>query len=264
MKFKYFLAVAAVTAVCSSVQAQKSVESTVEVDFVSHYLWRGIDKGGITVIPSGMVSWQGASLKLSGTTGLEKDDPKEINITLGYKLGPVNIGVTDYWTTGLDYEGRDLYFDWDPVTGAHRLEGNLGIKLPWFSLQGYTFFWGNDYQYQSLSYTKLRKEPKRAYSTYIELNIPFYMGGIDWDLTAGMTPFEGAYNIEEVANLNGISLVEKKHFYSGTTSCILASLRATKRLEFGDMKVPVFAELNTNPYMRKAYFVVGLQVQPFK
>ena len=264
MKLKAYLVVAAMLAMGTVAQAQKDVESSVEVDFVSHYMWRGIDKGGISAIASGKVSWQGASFKFEGTTGLDKDDPKEINLSLGYQLGPVNIGVTDYWTTGLDYEGHDLYFYWDPVLGAHRYEGNLGVKLPWFSLQAYTMFWGNDYQYKSLQYTKLRKDPKRAYSTYIELNVPFYMGGIDWDITAGMTPFEGAYYINEVANINGISMVEKKHFYSGEVSCVLASVRATKRLEFGDMKVPVFAELNTNPYLKKAHFIVGLQVQPFK
>ena len=264
MMRKSLIAVAvALLTVPAAVCAQEKVESTVGLDLVSHYMWRGIDKGGVTVIPTGKVSWKGASIQLQGTTGFDNEDPKEINLSLGYKLGPVNIGVTDYWTSGLDYEGRNIYFDWDAAKGAHRFEGNIGFTLPYFSLQAYTMFWGNDFQYKSLNDTQNRTNGKRAYSTYIELRVPFYMGGIDWDLSAGMTPFEGAYSIAPFTNINGYQIVQKEHYYAGEVSCIMASLRATKRLELGDMKVPIFAELHTNPYLKRANFVVGVSVQPF-
>ena len=163
------------------------IEGSVGLDMVSHYMWRGTDKGNVTILPFGQISWKGAFLKLHGATGLDKEDAKEINISLGYKYKfsdyfGVNIGATDYWTSGKDYEGRNLYFEWDPVKNGHQLEANLGFDFGLFSIQGYTMVWGNDFKYQHLDDVENRTNGKRAWSTFIELNIPFYMGGIDWDM----------------------------------------------------------------------------------
>lgn len=245
-------------------KAQENIESTVGLDLVSHYMWRGTDKGGITIIPAAKVEWMGASLQLQGTTGIDKDDPREINLSLGYKYKFLNAGLTDYWTSGKDYEGHNLYFEWDPVKNGHQLEANIGVDLGYFSLQAYTMIWGNDFQYKTLLDVQNRTNGKRAYSTFIEVRVPFYLGGIDWDVCAGMTPFEGAYVVTPITEINSITLVKKDEFYSDKASCIMASVRATKRLEFGDVKVPIFAELHTNPYMKTANFLVGVSVQPFK
>lgn len=215
-------------------------------------------------MPEAKVGWQGLSLKLQGVTGFDNDDAKEINVTLGYKLGPVNIGVTDYWTSGKDLEGRDLYFEFDAAKNGHQLEGNIGVELPWFSLQAYTMFWGNDFQYDTMEKQQQRTGGKRAYSTYIELRVPFYFGGLDWDVMAGVSPFEGAYTVTPIADFNGYSIVKKESFYADKAACVKGAVRATKRLEFGDVKVPIFAELHANPYMKRANFLVGVSVQPFK
>ena len=247
---------------------QNKVEGTVGLDLVSHYMWRGTDKGNITILPYAQVSWQGAFLKLHGATGISHDDPKEINISLGYKYKfndflTMNAGVTDYWTSGKDFEGRNLYFEWDPVKNGHQLEANLGFDFGYFQLQGYTMVWGNDFKYETLDDVENRTNGKRAWSTFIELRVPFYLGGIDWDVCAGMTPFESAYIVTPLTSIGTISLVHKEPFYSDKTSFIMASLRATKRLEIGDVKVPIFAELHTNPYMKRANFLIGVSVQPF-
>ncbi len=263
-KTALLLATAAVLLVSATkTQAQDKVESTVGLDLVSRYMWRGTEKGGITIIPAAKVSWKGASLKLQGTTGLDSDDPREINLSLGYKYKFLNVGVTDYWTSGKDMEGHNLYFEWDPVKNGHQLEANLGVDFGYFSLQAYTMVWGNDFQYNTLLDVKNRTNGKRAYSTFIELRVPFYMGGIDWDVCAGMTPFEGAYVVKPFTEISTITLVKRDEFYADKAACIMASIRATKRLEFGDMKVPIFAEMHTNPYMKRASFLVGVSVQPF-
>ena len=244
--------------------AQENVEGSVSVDFVSRYMWRGLDMGGITLKPGAKVAWQDASFEIKGITGLDNDEAREINLTLGYQLGPVNIGVIDHWCTGMHQDGHETYFDWDPVKSGHRLEANLGLTLPFCSLQAYTMFYGNDFKYNTLQDTEDRVNGKRAYSTYVEPNVPFYMGGLDWDVTAGITPFESAYKIKPVYSVSGFSIVEKDYFYAGSFSCVMASVRATKRLEIGDVKVPLFAELHTNPYLKQANFLVGLRVEPFK
>lgn len=236
-----------------------SVEGHVECDFLSQYVWRGIEKGGISIQPRARVEWRGLSLQFSGNTGIESKDHKEINTTLGYNIGGFNIGVTDYWTSGMDYKDRDLYFYFDPQATAHQLEANLGFSCRYFSLQGYTMFWGHDFKYDTVLDVAYAVNGKRAYSTYVELNIPFYMGGLDWDLTGGITPFESAGQFVTVDD--GL---QRTYFYADSFSCVRASLRATKNFEIGDIKMPVFAELHTNPYMQKAWFVVGMRILPFK
>ena len=108
-----------------------------------------------------------------------------------------------------------------------------------------------------------RTNGTRACSTFIELRVPFYMGGIDWDVCAGVTPFESAYIVTPLTSINTLNLVHKESFYSDKASLIMASVRATKRLELGDVKVPFFEEMHTNPYMKRANFLIGFSVQPF-
>ena len=240
--------------------SEDGVEATVQCDFVSHYMRRGTDMGGISIQPTVSIGWRGLSLSLFGSTGLDKEDSEEIDLTLGYERDfgefGFNIGVTDYWTSGMDYGKLDRYFFFEEAESAHQLEANIGFRLPWFYIQGYTMVWGNDFKYQSHLDAEFRLNGKHAYSTYIELGVPFYMAGLDWDVKAGVTPFESACYV------NGNE--QKEHFYADKAACVMASVRATKNFEFGDMKVPIFAELHTNPYTQRANFLIGLSVIPFR
>ena len=238
-------------------------EATADIDIISHYVWRGTDMGAASIQPTGTISWRGASLSLSGSTGLHRDDDQEIDVTLGYQAGPFNIGLTDYWQTGCDFDGRDLYFSYDQEHGAHQLEGNIGYTCQYFSLQAYTMIWGNDFKYQTYEDALARENGKRAFSTYIELHVPFYMCGLDWDLRGGITPFESANTIVKTGETDGKPHYRKDHFYANGATCVLASVRATKNFEIGDVKTPAFLEFVANPYLRKAYFLVGVSIKPF-
>ena len=236
-------------------QSSKELQATVEADVVTHYIWRGQDRGGLSIQPTARLSWQGLFFQADGSAGIQKDDEQEINLSLGYQLGGFNIGVTDYWQTGIDSENR--YFYYDEQLGAHVLEGNLGFTCKYFSLQGYCMFWGNDYKLDS---------NKHAYSTYIELGIPFKLAELDWQITAGMTPMESSasWTTKTVDTLLGIRDVKIKNYdYAEGLACITASLRATKDIDLGDVRMPVFAEINTNPYLKKATLLFGLSIIPF-
>ena len=180
MKTMKLLAVMVMAVMPFSAMAQDEVEATVAADIVSHYMWRGQDRGGFSIQPMGQVSWKGLSLELEGNAGLESKDAHEINLTLGYQNSGFNVGVTDYWLTGVDPEDR--YFYYNEKNTGHQFEGNVGYTCKYFSLQGYTIFWGNDF----------KKDGDRAYSTFIELSVPFKLGGIDWMVRAGVTPMESA------------------------------------------------------------------------
>jgi hypothetical protein len=49
--------------------------------------------------------------------------------------------------------------------------------------------------------------------------------------------------------------------YGESFTCNMASLRATKNLEFKHFSVPVFVELHTNPYLQRANLVLGVTIK---
>lgn len=238
-----------------------NLEASVKADIVSHYIWRGQDLAGLSIQPSASVSWKGLSLTAEGSTGILKDDYHEVDLTLGYKFGPLNIGVSDYWCTGIDSENRYLYYD--KHKGAHKYEANLGFTCKYFSLQGYCMFWGNDFKIDpnGRAYTE-----DRAYSTYIELGIPFRLGGLDFEAKAGITPMEsgGTWETQQRETLLGLKDVDVRVYeYAEGFACCSASLRCTKDISLGKLSMPVFAEFNANPYMSTAHMIFGLSIKPW-
>ena len=230
---------------------EKDFEAHVQADLVSHYVWRGTDMGGISIQPEAGISWKGLSLGLFGNAGFDKADPEELDISLGFEKWGFNIGVTDYWASGTDPENRYLFYK-DGET-PHQFEGNIGYSCKYFSLQAYTMFWGNDYKING----------DRAYSTYVELSVPFRAGGLNWDIKAGITPMESAgYQRTKIVEglFGNLTANENVYFYGEGFTCNMAAIRATKNLQYKGLRLPFFAEINVNPYLQKAHFLVGLSV----
>ena len=235
--------------------AQDEVRATVQADFVSHYMWRGEDRGGFSIQPMGKLTWQGASFQVIGSTGLEKDDHHEIDIRLGYEYEGFNVGLTDYWQTGVDPEDR--YFFFDQRKTGHQVEANVGYTCKYFTAQAYTMVWGNDF----------KKDGARAFSTFVELGVPFNLGGLEWLATVGFTPMESAGYYETKPITTDYGTLEAKiphYFYAEGFAFNSASVRATKNLFLGDVRVPVFAELHANPYLQTARLVLGIGIIPLK
>ena len=234
-------------------ESKKDFSASAGLDLVSRYVWRGNDYANISVQPQLSVSWKGLSIEASSSIGFDKDDMQDLNITLSYSLRGFNIGVIDYWTKDVDEQNRYFYYDGH---GPHQLEANLGYTCKYFSLQAYTMFLGNDFKING----------DRAYSTYVELSVPFRAGGLDWDARVGITPMESAgYSITRTVPgiLRDIDVQENIYFYGEGFACNMASLRATKTLELKKFRIPVFAELHTNPYLQKAYFIAGIGIATF-
>lgn len=239
----------------AEIEKTSDFKAHVQADLVSHYMWRGTDMAnGICIQPELGVSWKGLSLGVFGNASFDKDDVKELDITLGYELAGFNIGVTDYWSSGVDIEDR--YFFYKDKETPHQLEANLGYTCKYGSIQAYTMFWGNDYKING----------DRAYSTYVELSVPFRFGGLDWDARVGITPMESAgyTTIRTIKGLFTVSTVIDNHYFYGEGfTCNRASLRATKTLEYKNLQVPVFAEIHANPYLQKTNFLVGVTFKVF-
>ena len=135
--------------------AQEKIETAISGDVVNSYIWRGQDLGSVSLQPTFGVGYKGLSLTAWGSYGLANPaDTKEFDLTLGYTIGGLNIGVTDYWfNAGLDPDGR--YFKYEAHGTNHLFEANIG----------------------------------RAYSSYVEATVPFRLATVDWTATAGAVPF---------------------------------------------------------------------------
>jgi hypothetical protein len=216
------------------------IETTVAADVVSSYIWRGQDLGSAAVQPTLGVGYKGLSLTAWGSAGLVNPaDTKEFDLTLAYTIGGFNIGITDYWfdvMEGGDPDGR--YFRYNAHSTNHVFEANIGYDFGFASLQWFTNFAGNDYK---------KKDGKRAYSSYVEVAVPFKLASVDWTATAGVLPYAtDAYN-------------------NGTSGFAVTNLtlKATKEIKVTDtFSIPVFGQVAANPCSQKAYLVFGFTLQP--
>lgn len=147
------------TAFCGAIMptiAQDKLDATVQADIVSQYIWRGQDLGDVSLQPTLGLSYKGLSLTAWGSVGLtDPDDTKEFDLTLSYKIGGLNIGITDYWFN----TPSDRYFLYAAHETSHVFEGNIGYDFGPVALQWYTNFAGND---------GVNKDGKRAYSSYLK------------------------------------------------------------------------------------------------
>ena len=220
----------------STALAQETVETTIKGDFINEYIWRGLKLGDVAVQPTLGVGYKGLSLTAWGSYGLtNKDDVKEFDLTLGYTIGGLNIGITDYWfSEGLDPDGR--YFKYDAHGTNHVFEATVGYDFGPLALAWYTNFAGND---------GTNKSGKRAYSSYFEVNVPFRLATVDWTATAGAVPYATTSY-----GTNGFAVTN-------------LSLRATKDIRITDsFSIPIFGQLTGNPCSQKAYLVLGFTLQP--
>jgi len=222
--------------VSAAALAQEKVETTIIGDVVSSYIWRGQDLGHVSLQPTLGIGYKGLSLSAWGSVGLsDPSDMKEFDLTLGYGIGGFNIGITDYWfSSGLDTENR--YFKYDAHGTNHVYEANVGYDFGFAGLQWFTNFAGND---------GMNNDGKRAYSSYVELSVPFKLAAVEWTATAGAVPFS-----TDFYGTDGFAVTN-------------LALKATKDIQVTEtFSVPIFGQVVANPCSQKAYLVIGFTLQP--
>ena len=212
--------------------AQDKVEATIAADFVSQYVWRGLDCGNISVQPTLGVAYKGFSLSAWGSVGFKSEDTKEFDLTASYTTGGLTVAVTDYWFD--DPEPR--YFYYNAHSTSHVFEASVAYDFGLLSAAWYTNFAGND---------GLNKSQKRAYSSYAEVNVPFRLATCEWTGTVGAVPYATTFY-----DTSGFAVTN-------------IALKASKDIKITDtFAIPLFAQVIANPSSQKAYFVVGFTLQP--
>ena len=225
---------AALGGVLLPLAAQDRVEATVQADVVSQYIWRGQDLGDVSLQPTLGLAYKGLSLTAWGSVGLsDPDDTKELDLTLAYKVGGLNIGVTDYWFNA----PNDRYFCYAAHETSHVFEANIGYDFGPVAVQWYTNFAGND---------GFNKSGKRAYSSYVEASAPFRLAGCQWTAAVGAVPYATSF----YADAGGFAVTN-------------VSLRAAKDIRVTKtFTLPLFAAVSANPSTEKAYMVFGFTLRP--
>ena len=214
--------------------AQDRVEATVQADVVSQYIWRGQELGEVSLQPTLGLAYKGLSLTAWGSVGLSNPgDTKELDLTLAYKTGGLNIGVTDYWFNKPD----DRYFCYDAHKTSHVFEANIGYDFGPAAVQWYTNFAGND---------GLNRSGKRAYPSYVEASAPFRLAGCQWTAAVGAVPYATSF----YADAGGFAVTN-------------VSLRTAKDIRVTKtFTLPLFAAVSANPSTEKAYMVFGFTLRP--
>lgn len=213
---------------CSSVKAQ---EFFVGADFVSNYIWRGMKNGNAAIQPTIGFEAGGFSISAWGSTEF-KDENNELDLTLTYEYKNLMLHLNDIYTQNDDEKSN--YFSYSPRTTGHILDAGLiytiSEKLP-LSLGWYTLVAGNDY----------KENDKRAWSSYIEVKFPFSVKGVDFEVEAGATPWEGLY--ADKFNVTNIALKASKE------------IRVSNSFSF-----PIFGQVGVNPYEKNTFFVFGISL----
>ncbi len=222
--------------IAAALNAQDKIETTIETDVVSSYIWRGQDLGSVSLQPTLGIDYKGISLSAWGSIGLsDPADTKEFDLTLGYTIGGFKIGITDYWfSEGLDPRSR--YFMYEAHRTNHVFEANVGYDFGPVALQWFTNFAGND---------GVNKDGDRAYSSYLEVSAPFKLASCDWNASLGIVP-------------------HATDFYGTSRFAVTdVTVRATKGIKITDsFSIPIFGQITANPCNQKAYLVFGLTLRP--
>jgi hypothetical protein len=215
-------------------KAQDKVEASAGADLVSSYIWRGQKLGGVSIQPAVSVAYKGWSLGAWGSVGLESEDTREFDLTLGYATGGFSVSLTDYWfsETGDGLSAKYFRYGAHNPWSSHVFEAQLGYDFGAVALNWYTNIGGAD---------GLNKSGDRAYSTYVVANAPFKLGGLDWNAEVGATPWANSFY-----GANGFAVTN-------------VTLGATKSIAFSStFSLPVSLSATWNPRSEDAFFTAGI------
>ena len=84
-------------------------EVFVTADFVSSYIWRGIDSGNASVQPSLGLNWKGLTVYAWGSTEFREKN-NEIDLSLEYEYKNLTLYANNYFTQRRTFQILQLQF----------------------------------------------------------------------------------------------------------------------------------------------------------
>lgn len=220
------------------VSGQDKVEATLGADLVSGYVWRGQKNGGFSIQPNAALSFKGLSLGAWGSFALApnsdlKGTDEEIDLTLGYAVGGLHVGVTDYYLFNCGHP----FFKYGSLDRtAHTFEAGIGYDFGVVALDWYTNFAGAD---------GVDKDGHRAYSSYLTVGAPFRLAKLDWRASVGIVPYRTSFYAADDSHGFHVNDV---------------SLRAEYTIALPHFSLPVYGQLTANPSSRELHYLIGFTV----
>ncbi len=235
---RLFVALTLVTLSVPSVVAKDELTGTLGADLVSNYIWRGQKNGNFSIQPNASLSYKGISLAAWGSFAIVPSDnykgtDEELDITLGYQTGGFHMGITDYYF----YNAGHSFFRYGGIgETSHTFEANLGYDFGFLVANWYTNFAGAD---------GLNADGKRAYSSYIQIDVPFKLAHLDWNATLGAVPYRTSFYAADQSHGFHINQI---------------ALRAQYDITFPHFTLPVFGQLIANPSSQDLYYLMGFTI----
>jgi hypothetical protein len=196
------------------------ISTSVSVDLVSHYIWRGQDYGHKPSIqPDLSASWNNFTLGYWGAYRIAGSGDHETDLYIEKAIGPLTFSIWDYWSHSDSISNN--YFDYNKNTTSHVLEAQVllsgGEKLP-FNVLGSYLFYGAD--------------PSK--SLYFELQYLHSFGSIDTQTFAGFQA-KGEYYAPKAAFVN-LGCTASKSFKITEGWSLPVNLRDCLNLEYLQIK----------------------------
>ncbi len=215
------------------VEEVKNFSVDVSVDFVSRYVWRGINLSeSPSIQPNLAFSYKGLSIGSWASYSFARETFQEVDLFLTYETEHLTFTVNDYYNPldTLGFSGD--YFHLKNKVTRHTLEGMITLNgsenFPLSFTTGVMFY----------GYDK-GDDGKNLYSTYFELSYTSKVQDIEVTPFIGFTPAKGYYG----EDFNVVNL--------GVT--------AVKNIQFSDkFELPLKSSFIINPEQEKVYFVLGI------
>ena len=216
-----------------------------KADFVSDYIWRGIDQNsGFSIQPSLTFGYKGLSLNAWGSQTLSKwgvndngGGAKEFDINLSYSIKGFTVTVSDYWWSGTDMQygdyKNDHYFEGTLAYNFGEICDKFALNVSWS-----TMFAGADKNVMN----DPTADRDNKYSTYVNLSYPVSLPA-DITLTPalGFTPWKG--------------------YYYNKAAVTDISIKASKDIQVTDkFAIPVFVQALVAPAYDRTYLLAGFSL----
>ena len=241
---KTFLTIAIMLSMFARAEEENKAEFSVNADFVSSYVWRGMYCGGASIQPAMDFTVGGFSIGAWGSVSIADNfitSYKEIDLYASYSFGNLTAGLYNFWVNA---EGEYNYFDFSEST-CHQLEANLLYSFGFFplSLGWNTLIAGNDFYFDK------NGKSKRAFSTYIEAIYDFSIKEVDLQLSLGVSPWKS-----NVLYINDLDDNKNNDFALINTSLsAIKSIKITENYSLG-----LFGQLVVNPAKQDIFLVFGI------
>jgi len=202
-----------------------AISTSIGVDVVSHYIWRGQDYGHTPSIQPGLsATWNNFTLGYWSAFRIAGSGDHEADFYIEKTIGPVTFSIWDYWSHSDSISNN--YFDYTKNSTSHLFEAQVllsgGEKLP-FNLLGSYLFYGAD--------------PTK--SLYFELQYLHTFGTIETQAFAGFQA--------------------KGEYYAPKPAFVNLGVNASKSIKITQKwSLPINLSFIVNPNTQKAYFVAGI------